>query len=231
MKNEKGSGIRPGTFKRLMAYLFSHYRVQLITVILCIIITAVASVGQTVYIQILIDQCILPGVESGMASVWPQMRSIFTSMAVIYAVGVLASLVYTRIMATVTQGTLKNFRVDMFTRMQTLPVKYFDTHAHGDIMSTYTNDTDAIRMMVSQSMPMLVQSILTILVMIVMMTRFSIPMFVVVCLFVAGMLTVTKKFGGMSSRYMMFQQRSLAAEEGFVEEMMAGQKVVQVFCH
>lgn len=231
MKNEKGSGIRPGTFKRLMAYLFSHYRVHLITVIICIIVTAVASVGQTVYIQILIDQCILPGVESGMDSVWPQMRSIFTSMAVIYAVGVLASLIYTRIMATVTQGTLKNFRVDMFTRMQTLPVKYFDTHAHGDIMSTYTNDTDAIRMMVSQSMPMLVQSILTILVMIVMMTRFSIPMFVVVCLFVAGMLTVTKKFVGMSSRYMMLQQRSLAAEEGFVEEMMAGQKVVQVFCH
>ena len=231
MKNEKGSGIRPGTFKRLMAYLFSHYRVHLITVIICIIVTAVASVGQTVYIQILIDQCILPGVESGMDSVWPQMRSIFTSMAVIYAVGVLASLIYTRIMATVTQGTLKNFRVDMFTRMQTLPVKYFDTHAHGDIMSTYTNDTDAIRMMVSQSMPMLVQSILTILVMIIMMTRFSIPMFVVVCLFVAGMLIVTKKFGGMSSRYMMFQQRSLAAEEGFVEEMMAGQKVVQVFCH
>ena len=231
MKNEKGSGIRPGTFKRLMAYLFSHYRVHLITVIICIIVTAVASVGQTVYIQILIDQCILPGVESGMDSVWPQMRSIFTSMAVIYAVGVLASLIYTRIMATVTQGTLKNFRVDMFTRMQTLPVKYFDTHAHGDIMSTYTNDTDAIRMMVSQSMPMLVQSILTILVMIVMMTSFSIPMFVVVCLFVVGMLTVTKKFGGMSSRYMMFQQRSLAAEEGFVEEMMAGQKVVQVFCH
>ena len=231
MKNEKGSGIRPGTFKRLMAYLFSHYRVHLITVIICIIVTAVASVGQTVYIQILIDQCILPGVESGMDSVWPQMRFIFTSMAVIYAVGVLASLIYTRIMATVTQGTLKNFRVDMFTRMQTLPVKYFDTHAHGDIMSTYTNDTDAIRMMVSQSMPMLVQSILTILVMIIMMTRFSIPMFVVVCLFVAGMLIVTKKFGGMSSKYMMFQQRSLAAEEGFVEEMMAGQKVVQVFCH
>ena len=231
MNNANGSGIRPGTFKRLMAYLFSHYRVHLITVIICIIVTAVASVGQTVYIQILIDQCILPGVESGMDSVWPQMRSIFTSMAVIYAVGVLASLIYTRIMATVTQGTLKNFRVDMFTRMQTLPVKYFDTHAHGDIMSTYTNDTDAIRMMVSQSMPMLVQSILTILVMIIMMTRFSIPMFVVVCLFVAGMLIVTKKFGGMSSKYMMFQQRSLAAEEGFVEEMMAGQKVVQVFCH
>lgn len=231
MKNEKGSGIRPGTFKRLMAYLFSHYRAHLITVIICIIITAVASVGQTVYIQMLIDQCILPGVENGMDTVWPQMVSIFGSMAVIYALGVLASLIYTRIMATVTQGTLKNFRVDMFTKMQTLPVKYFDTHAHGDIMSTYTNDTDAIRMMVSQSMPMLIQSILTILVMIIMMTRFSIPMFIVVCLFVAGMLMVTKKFGGMSSKYMMYQQRSLAAEEGFVEEMMSGQKVVQVFCH
>ena len=128
MKNEKGSGIRPGTFKRLMAYLFSHYRAHLITVIICIIITAVASVGQTVYIQMLIDQCILPGVENGMDTVWPQMVSIFGSMAVIYALGVLASLIYTRIMATVTQGTLKSFRVDMFTKMQTLPVKYFDTH-------------------------------------------------------------------------------------------------------
>ena len=165
-KNMSRTGIQPGTFKRLMAYLFSHYRAHLITVILCIVVTAVASVGQTIYIQKLIDECILPGVENGMASVWAQMRGIFTSMACVYALGVLASLIYTRIMATVTQGTLKNFRVDMFTRMQTLPVKYFDTHAHGDIMSTYTNDTDAIRMMVSQSMPMLVQSILTILVMI-----------------------------------------------------------------
>ncbi len=231
MKNEKGSGIKPGTFKRLMAYLFSHYRVHLITVIICIIITAVASVGQTIYIEILIDQCILPGVESGIDSVWPHMKSIFTGMAVIYALGVIASLIYTRLMATVTQGTLKNFRVDMFTKMQTLPVKYFDTHAHGDIMSTYTNDTDAIRMMVSQSFPMMIQSILTILVMVVTMTRFSIPLFIVVCLFVAGMLFLTRRFGGMSSKYMMYQQRSLAAEEGFVEEMMAGQKVVQVFCH
>lgn len=231
MRNANGSGIKPGTFKRLMAYLFSHYRAHLITVMVCIIITAVASVGQTIYIQALIDQCILPGVENGMDSVWPQMVSIFGSMALIYALGVCASLIYTRIMATVTQGTLKNFRVDMFTKMQTLPVKYFDTHAHGDIMSTYTNDTDAIRMMVSQSMPMLFQSILTIAVMIVMMTSFSIPMFIVVCLFVAAMLTVTKKYGGMSSKYMMYQQRSLAAEEGFIEEMMSGQKVVQVFCH
>lgn len=231
MKNEKGSGIKPGTFKRLMAYLFSHYRAHLITVIICIIITAIASVGQTVYIEILIDECILPGVESGIDSVWPHMKSIFTGMAVIYALGVCASLIYTRLMATVTQGTLKNFRVDMFTKMQTLPIKYFDTHAHGDIMSTYTNDTDAIRMMISQSFPMMIQSVLTIVVMIIMMTRFSIPLFIVVCLFVVGMLILTRRFGGMSSKYMMHQQRSLAAEEGFVEEMMAGQKVVQVFCH
>ena len=230
-KNMSRTGIQPGTFKRLMAYLFSHYRAHLITVIICIIVTAVASVGQTFYIQKLIDECILPGVENGMASVWPQMRGLFMNMACVYALGVLASLIYTRIMATVTQGTLKNFRVDMFTKMQTLPVKYFDTHAHGDIMSTYTNDTDAIRMMVSQSLPLLVQSILTVIVMVIMMTSFSIPMFVVVCLFVFTMLNVTKKFGGMSSKYMMAQQRSLAAEEGFVEEMMAGQKVVQVFCH
>ena len=220
-----------GTFGRLLRYIYKNYRVYMITVIICIIIAAAASVVQTVFLQRLIDTCILPGLENGFESIRQPFMQTILSMITLYVFGVAAAFTYTHLMATVTQGTLKHLRVDMFDKMQSLPIKYFDTHAHGDIMSTYTNDTDAIRMMVSQSMPMLVQSILTILVMIIMMTRFSIPMFVVVCLFVAGMLTVTKKFGGMSSKYMMFQQRSLAAEEGFVEEMMAGQKVVQVFCH
>ena len=134
-------------------------------------------------------------------------------------------------MATVTQGTLKHLRVDMFDKMQSLPIKYFDTHAHGDIMSTYTNDTDAIRQLIGQSLPMVFQSSLTITVMFLMMIYYSVWMTLVVCLFSALMLTVTKKFGGASSRYMMAQQRSLAKEEGFIEEMIQGQKVVKVFCH
>ena len=132
-------------------------------------------------------------------------------------------------MATVTQGTLKHLRVDMFDKMQSLPIKYFDTHAHGDIMSTYTNDTDAIRQLIGQSLPMVFQSSLTITVMFLMMIYYSVWMTIIVCLFSALMLTITKKFGGASSRYMMAQQRSLAKEEGFIEEMIQGQKVVKVF--
>ena len=221
----------PGkVFKRILAYVMSRYKAQVIVVLCCILLAVFAQLQGVMFSQTLIDSYILPLLKAGSTD-FSGLAAAILRVAVIYCVGIAAVFVQNRLMARITQGTLKDLRDEMFTHMQTLPIKYFDTHAHGDIMSTYTNDTDAIRMMVSQSMPMLVQSILTILVMIIMMTRFSIPMFVVVCLFVAGMLTVTKKFGGMSSKYMMFQQRSLAAEEGFVEEMMAGQKVVQVFCH
>ena len=221
----------PGkVFKRILGYVMNQYKAQVIIVLCCILLAVFAQVQGTLFMQTLIDGYILPLLKDGSNDFSGLFHAILR-VAGFYAVGIIAVFVQNRLMATVTQGSLKSLRDELFTHMQTLPIKYFDTHAHGDIMSTYTNDTDAIRMMVSQSMPMLVQSILTILVMIIMMTRFSIPMFVVVCLFVAGMLTVTKKFGGMSSKYMMYQQRSLAAEEGFVEEMMAGQKVVQVFCH
>ena len=217
--------------KRLMDYIFRDYKFHCIIVFILIFVGVIANVQGTMFTRDLIDKYITPFLLSSDTPNFTPLAHAIAKVAAFYALGVLATFGYNRLMVNVTQGTLRNLRNDLFSHMEKLPVKYFDTHAHGDIMSTYTNDTDAIRMMVSQSMPMLVQSILTILVMIIMMTRFSIPMFVVVCLFVAGMLTVTKKFGGMSSKYMMFQQRSLAAEEGFVEEMMAGQKVVQVFCH
>ena len=220
-----------GTFGRLLRYIYKNYRVYMITVIICIIIAAAASVVQTVFLQRLIDTCILPGLESGFESIRQPFTQTILSMVTLYVFGVAAAFTYTHLMATVTQGTLKHLRVDMFDKMQSLPIKYFDTHAHGDIMSTYTNDTDAIRQLIGQSLPMVFQSSLTITVMFLMMIYYSVWMTLVVCLFSALMLTVTKKFGGASSRYMMAQQRSLAKEEGFIEEMIQGQKVVKVFCH
>lgn len=222
---------KTGNFQRLITYLFSHYKAYLITVIVCIIISSIASVIQTAFLQQLIDNVILPGIDTGLDSVWNQFVKIQLMMIVVYLFGVTGSFIYTRLMAIVTQGTLKYLRIDMFNTMQSLPIRYYDTHAHGDIMSTYTNDTDALRQLIGQSLPMLVQSGLTILVMIFMMLYYSIWLTLVVAIFAILMLYITKKFGGLSSQYMMAQQKSLAKEEGFIEEMMDGQKVIQVFCH
>lgn len=230
-KKNKRPAAKKGTFGRLFRYLFDHYGMRLIVVMLCIIVSAVASVIATVFLQRLIDECIVPGISSGMGAVENLLVHILLTMAVFYVLGVLAAFTYNRIMATVTQGTLKHLRDDMFYGMETLPISYFDTHPHGDIMSTYTNDTDAIRMLIGQSLPMLTQSVLSVLAMLGMMLYFSVWMTILVLVFIGVMLTISKKFGGASAKYMMAQQRSLATEEGFVEEIMSGQKVVQVFCH
>lgn len=227
---EKKTG-HQSTFFRLMSYLFHYYRLHLIVVTVCIVISSCASVVATVFLQRLIDECITPGISDGMDAVWTKLVSILTTMAVIYILGVAAAFLYTRIMAVVTQGTLMHMRNDMFSGMQTLPIRYFDTNSHGDIMSTYTNDTDAIRQLIGQSMPMLIQSALTVAAMFAMMLYYSVWLTMGVCVFLILMLFITRKVGGASSRYMMAQQISLAKEEGFVEEMMSGQKVVQVFCH
>lgn len=230
-KKNKRPAAKKGTFARLFRYLFDHYGLRLIVVMLCIVISAVASVVATVFLQRLIDECIVPGISSGMGAVQNLLVHILLTMAVFYVLGVLAAFIYNRIMATVTQGTLKHLRDDMFHCMETLPIQYFDTHPHGDIMSTYTNDTDAIRMLIGQSLPMLTQSVLSVLAMLGMMLYFSVWMTILVLVFIGVMLTISKEFGGASAKYMMAQQRSLATEEGFVEEIMSGQKVVQVFCH
>lgn len=230
-KKNKRPAAKKGTFGRLFRYLFDHYGMRLIVVMLCIIVSAVASVIATVFLQRLIDECIVPGISSGMGAVQNLLVHILFTMAVFYVLGVLVAFTYNRIMATVTQGTLKHLRDDMFHGMETLPISYFDTHPHGDIMSTYTNDTDAIRMLIGQSLPMLTQSVLSVLAMLGMMLYFSVWMTILVLVFIGVMLTISKKFGGASAKYMMAQQRSLATEEGFVEEIMSGQKVVQVFCH
>ncbi len=222
---------KPGSFKRLIKYLFHYYPVHLIVVMICIIVSACASVISTAFMQRLIDECITPGITSGLDAVWSKLVSIILTMGIIYAMGVIASFIYTRIMAVVTQGTLRHFREDMFDKMETLPIKYFDTHAHGDIMSTYTNDTDAIRQMIGQSLPQIFQVSLTIISIVALMLYYSLWLSLLVFVFAIIMLFVTKKFGGASSKYMMQQQRSLANEEGFIEEIMDGQKVVKVFCH
>jgi ATP-binding cassette subfamily B protein len=229
-KNE-GPKMKKGTFGRLMKYLFDHYSWKLIVVFFCVIISSISTVVATVFLQRLIDQVITPGLALGLGAVKGELVKIIALMATIHIAGVIGSFTYTRIMAGVTQGTLKNFRVDMFNKMQTLPIKYFDTHAHGDIMSTYTNDTDAIRQLIGQSLPMMFQTFLTVLAIVIMMLCYSIGLTVAVAIISLSIVYVTRKFAGASAAYMMEQQKTLAKEEGFVEEMMNGQKVVKVFCH
>ncbi len=240
---DMGKGNKPkakkGTFARLIKYIFDGHKWQLIVVAICILLSACTSIVASASTQMIIDDVIIPGLEAGkifgykigMDSVWGNLMGIITMMIIVYSFGVVATFIYQQIMATVTQRTLMNFRNDMFNKMQTLPVKFFDTHAHGDIMSTYTNDTDAIRMVVSQSLPMIFQSSLTIISLVVMMLNYSVWLTIAVASFVLIMLKVSRKVAGASSKYMIAQQKALAAEEGFVEEMMEGQKVVKVFCH
>ena len=219
------------SFGRLVRYLFSHYKIQLIVTLICIVISSFSSSIATIFIQRLIDECITPGVSQGFEAIAGKFTSILLTMGFIYICGTVASIIYNQIMAIVTQGTLKNLRKDMFDKMQTLPVKYFDTNAHGDIMSTYTNDTDAIRQLIGQSLPTLFQSALTITVMFLTMLYYSIWLTLVVMIVVFLMLKITKKLGSITATFMIQQQKSLAKEEGFIEEMMQGQKVVKVFCH
>ena len=230
-----GMGAAPpfqkNTFARLIKYIFHYYRPQLILVMCCIVISSIASVIATMFMQRLIDECIIPGMAEGMAAVWNALVHILVTMGGIYLLGVLSSFIYTRTMARVTQGTLKKLRDDMFDRMETLPIRYFDSHTHGEIMSTYTNDTDAIRQLIGQSMPTLMQSVLSVVSIFLMMLYYSFWLTLVVIAVLFLMSRITKKFGGESGRYMMAQQKALAEEEGFIEEMMEGQKVVKVFCH
>ena len=218
-------------FRRLTAYLFGLYRVRLIIVAVCIVVASVASSVGSIFLQQIVDTVITPGMAQGIDAVWETLVRLILTMGAIFATGVLASFLYTRIMAVVTQGALKHMRDDMFDRMETLPLRFFDTHPHGAIMSTYTNDTDAIRQLIGQAIPTLIQSTLTIAVVAVTMLSYSVWLTALVALVAGVMVALTRRLGGASARYMVRQQASLAAEEGFIEEMMDGQKVVQVFNH
>ena len=223
--------IKKDSLGRVLKYVGVHYKFPLLIVVICIIVSALASSVATIFTQKLIDECIIPGISAGMPSVWQKLVSILSTMGIIYILGLICASIYPQIMAKVTQGTLRNLRDDMFNKMQTLPIKYFDTHAHGDIMSTYTNDTDAIRMLIGQSIPQIIQATLSVVSMFIMMLYYSIPLTAVVILFIFLMTKASKKIGRNSAKYMVEQQKSIAKEEGFIEEMLQGQKVVKVFCH
>ncbi len=217
-------------FKRLMAYILKSYKFHLIFVAVCILISVLANVQGTLFMQTLIDEFILPLMKSENPDFTDLLGQI-TRVAVFYGIGVIATYTYNRIMVNVTQGTLKNLRNSLFTRMESLPIKYFDTNAHGDIMSIYTNDIDTLRQMISQSMPQIFSSAITVISVLVCMITLNIPLTVLTLVMVAIMLFATKKIAGQSGKYFVAQQKAIGEVNGYIEEMMEGQKVVKVFCH
>ncbi len=229
MEIKKGSAMK--ILGRLFRYMAHYYKWELLLVIVCIAVTAVAGISSSIFLEILVDDVIQPGIAGGFDYVADTLYTIAGIMAGIYAAGILCSFVYTRLMAVVTQGFLKHVREDMFDKMQTLPVRYFDTHTHGDIMSYYTNDVDALRQLISQSVPQSLFSLVSIITLLVTMLISSIYLTLVVLLGVGVMLLVTKSVGGRSAKYFVRQQNSMGRTEGFVEEMINGQKVIKVFCH
>ena len=221
----------PGkVFKRLMKYVAKNYGVHLVIVAVLILVSVLANVQGTMFIQRLIDDYIAPMLVADTPDFKPLAWAIFR-VACFYAIGVASAYLYNRIMINVTQGTLRSVRNDLFSHMQMLPIKYFDTHSHGDIMSVYTNDADTLRQLISQSIPQVFNSVLTIVSVLISMIVLSIPLTVVTLIMVAVMLLITKKTAGLSSRYFLQQQQNLGRVNGFIEEMMNGQKVVKVFCH
>ena len=223
--------IKKGTMGRLLKLMLQYYKWRIFVVAACILINATGSIISSVFLQSLIDEVIVPGVAQGLDAVWAKLIGMVIGIAAAYLIVILATFFYNRIMATITQGMLYHLRADMFAKMQNLPIKYFDTHAHGDIMSTYTNDTDATRQLMGHSLPSLLSSSLTVIVSVSVMLWYSLYLVLVVAVCTFAMTFVVKKIGGNSAKYMVAQQTSLAKEEGFVEEMMKGQKVVKVFTH
>ncbi len=231
MKKGKPDKINKGTLGRIIKYTLKYYKKSLILVLFCMLLSAAGGLVSSLFMSINIDQVMTPGIDLGYEAVRNVLIRNILIMFATYLISVLATYLGNQIMAVVTQGTLYHFRKDMFEKMQSLPIKYFDTHAHGEIMSTYTNDTDAIRQLIGQSIPTLFSSGLTLLVAIGLMLYFSIYMTLIFLVCSISMFFVIKVVGGRSSKHMVAQQISLAKEEGFVEEMMKGQKVVKVFTH
>ena len=223
------TGIKPGTIKRLLSYL-SQYRVKMIFVFICIIVSTLAGVGSSLFMQTLIDSYITPLLLEA-APVYTGLFKAIVMMGCLYGAGALASLFYNRTMAVISQSVLKDIRNEMFSHMQTLPIRYFDSRTHGDIMSHYTNDTDTLRQMLSQSLPNLFSSMLSMIAVFASMLHLSIWLTLVTVVFTFVILAVMKKIAGMSGKYFVKQQKSLADVNGYIEEMINGQKVVKVFCH
>ena len=231
--NKKGpegmAKVNKDVVKRLMSYI-GHYKLRFAAVLICIVVNALAMVSCSLYLQTLIDSYITPLLQAATPDFAPLFRSILI-MGCIYAVGILACLFYNRTMVSIAQGTLKRIRDEMFEHMQTLPIRYFDTHTHGDIMSHYTNDTDTLRQMLAQSIPQMFSSLITIISVFFAMLFTSWQLTIFVLCFVFIMLQVTGRVAGRSGYYFIRQQKALGDVNGYIEEMINGQKVIKVFCH
>lgn len=217
------------TVKRLLSYM-SCYRGQLALVVVCILVSAIATAASSMFLQTLIDDYIVPLLATD-DPVWTGLAHALITIGAVYVVGVAATLVYNCAMVTVAQGTLKRIRDDMFSHMQTLPLRYFDTHAHGDIMSLYTNDTDTLRQMIAQSLSQLVSSVFTLVAVFVCMLWVSVGLTAVVCVLMATILVFVGRITGIIGAFSIEQQDTLGALNGYIEEMVGGQKVIKVFCH
>lgn len=217
-------------FLRLMKYVLKDYKFHCISVVVLIVVSVLCNVQGTMFMKNLIDEYITPFLLSDNLNFTPLAHAI-AKVAAFYALGVLATFGYNRLMVNVTQGTLRNLRNELFSHMEKLPIKYFDTHAHGDIMSVYTNDIDTLRQMISQSMPQLLNSGITIVSVFISMLILSIPLTIVTMVMVGIMVFCSKKSAGQSGAYFAKQQKDLGTVNGYIEEMMNGQKVVKVFCH
>lgn len=230
-QNKRPKGQNPAKIlKRLMGIILKNYTPHCIVVLLCIFGSAFVSVKGTLFMQTLIDDYILPLMSQSNPDFRPLGMAIM-KLALFFIAGALMTYTYNRIMVNVSQGTMKKIRIDVFTHMESLPIKYFDTHAHGDIMSIYTNDIDTLRQMISQSIPQLVNSAATIVSVLISMIILNIPLTILTLIMVAIMVFTTGKVAGKAGSYFMKQQKSIGELNGFIEEMMEGQKVVKVFCH
>lgn len=231
--NKKGpegmAKVNKDVVKRLMSYI-GHYKLRFAAVLVCIVVNALAMVSCSLYLQTLIDSYITPLLQAAAPDFAPLFRSVLI-MGCIYTVGILACLFYNRTMVSIAQGTLKRIRDEMFEHMQTLPIRYFDTHTHGDIMSHYTNDTDTLRQMLAQSIPQMFSSLITIISVFFAMLFTSWQLTIFVLCFVFIMLQVTGRVAGKSGYYFIRQQKALGDVNGYIEEMINGQKVIKVFCH
>lgn len=217
-------------FARLMGFIFKKYLPACIIVVICIFVSVLANVQGTMFTKNLIDDYIVPLLKTGTPDYGPLLAAM-GRVAIFYGIGVISTFAYSKIMIYVSQGTIKNLRVELFSHMQDLPIRYFDSHAHGDIMSIYTNDIDTLRQLISQSLPQILNSAITVVSVFVSMVILNIPLTVLTIVMVIVTTVVTKKFAGFSSRYFLAQQRDLGKVNGFIEEMLNGQKVVKVFTH
>ena len=219
-----------GTIKRLISYITKKHKKKLLIVFICIILSSVASVASSIFLQALIDDYITPLLNTE-NPVYTGLMIIIGFMALIYIIGIASSYLYNRLMAVISQGVLKDIRDEMFSKMEALPIKYFDTHTHGDIMSHYTNDTDTLRQMISQSFPQIISSVISIIAILCAMIYLSPILTILVLVFTVLTIFVTKNIALKSSKYFINQQDSLGKVNGYIEEMLNGQKVIKVFTH